>query len=327
MKTSVLPTNDLAFGAYPQRSDSHRASWSLSWPSLVKQSHGVPSSFLAKLGRDRVWVALLSDDELLEQISATGAQLRSTGMIEHQCAIALALASEVMLRSIGLSPYESQLQTAYHLLKGRLVEMQTGEGKTLSAALAAAVAASAGSSVYVLTANDYLVERDYQFLTPFYEAMGFTADRILSTTEPVARKSAWRHPIVYSSARELAFDYLRDHLRSGGNRDPLTGRALALTANAVDGADGQVSDIESLIPGLCFCIVDEADSLLHPRKALYRKLQRQAGSSDCFGRATDSNSVRKQTGRPRVETACAGAGGNGALRSASVQQRPRLRRC
>ncbi|HEX6361389.1 MAG TPA: preprotein translocase subunit SecA, partial [Albitalea sp.] len=114
------------------------------------------------------------------------------------------------------------------------------------------VASMAGVPVHVLTANDYLVQRDAEALAPFFAALGATCGAVLQATPRDARAALYRRAVVYTTAKELGFDYLRDHHRLGGARDPRLLRALAL--------DGR--DDAPVLPGLCLALLDEADSLL-----------------------------------------------------------------
>jgi preprotein translocase subunit SecA len=91
---------------------------------------------------------------------------RSRAPAGRRCTQALALVREAAVRSLGMRPYDTQLLGAALLLRGRLAEMQTGEGKTLTAGLAAALVAMAGVPVHVITVNDYLAERDAAKLRP-----------------------------------------------------------------------------------------------------------------------------------------------------------------
>ena len=200
---------------------------------------------------------------------------------------ALALAAHHFAEQLGLRPYPTQLLAAWLLLQSQFAEMATGEGKTLAMGLAAAVAALGGAPVHVLTANDYLAARDQAMLAPAYAALGLTSAAVTAKTPPEERSAAYRCPIVHSTAREIGFDYLRDHLLLGGQRDPRTRRAAALAADsraAVFAADSPAAALaaggrgalspaplaaaahptaaEPLLPGLCFALLDEADSLL-----------------------------------------------------------------
>ena len=135
-----------------------------------------------------------------------------------------------------------------------LVEMATGEGKSLATALAAAIAALAGIPVHVLTANDYLVARDAASFESLFARLSLTVATILANTDAPQRREAYRQSIVYTTAREVAFDYLRDRLSHPG-----CGQEGTLVDRLrLSGAP----DSGPLMQGLCMAIIDEADSIL-----------------------------------------------------------------
>ena len=147
------------------------------------------------------------------------------------------------------------------MLDGRLAEMATGEGKTLAAGLARGRRALAGVPVHVLTANDYLVQRDRDELAPLYDALGLASACVLpSMSRAAARAPPTAATSSTSRAKELAFDYLRDHLLLRGERDPRLLRARC----AIGDADPAALDASS--PRRCracaSALIDEADSIL-----------------------------------------------------------------
>jgi preprotein translocase subunit SecA len=142
---------------------------------------------------------------------------------------------------------------ALAIIQGTIAEMATGEGKTLTAAVAASIWGWAGKPVHVLTVNDYLVDRDAQEMRPVYQQLGLTAGAVTHETPPEERFSHYRCGVVYVTSKELVADFLRDQLRLG-----LLRTGLAASVNALI-TGGQES---ILVPGLHRAIVDEADSLL-----------------------------------------------------------------
>lgn len=192
-------------------------------------------------------------------LAATRADLRRDGLADETLGAALALAAVALGEALGKTPYPTQLYAAWLMLGGRLAEMATGEGKTLAAALASAVGALAGASVHVLTANDYLVERDRTLLEPFYRRLGLSSAIVLPAHPREQRAAAYRCDIVHVTARELVFDYLNDHLRLAGERDSRVLRARAL-ASAPDA--GEPAGTEPVLPALAFALIDEADAIL-----------------------------------------------------------------
>ena len=168
---------------------------------------------------------------------------------------ALAAVREAARRTVGLEAYPPQLLTAWKLICGRLVELDTGEGKTLSAALAACVAGLAGVPTHVVTVNDYLAQRDAQTMGPLFAFFGVSVG-VVHSGVPHARRSAdYARGVTYCTNKDLVFDYLRDRVNARG----VSSRAQL----AVRQMHGIAQTREPLrLRGLHFAIVDEADSIL-----------------------------------------------------------------
>ncbi|MBL8241199.1 MAG: hypothetical protein JNM66_27500 [Bryobacterales bacterium] len=124
--------------------------------------------------------------------------------------IDLAPAIDAAERALRLKLFPAQLQCAQALLRGSIVEMQTGEGKTLAAMPAAALLAQAGKGVHVLTANDYLASRDAEWMRPAYEQLGLRVASIGQASTAAERRQAYGADVTYLSATEAGFDHLRD---------------------------------------------------------------------------------------------------------------------
>jgi preprotein translocase subunit SecA len=181
--------------------------------------------------------------------------LLRAGFAPDAVARVFALLRVVSARHLGMTPYDVQLMAAAAMLGGRMAELATGEGKTLSAALTAATAALAGRMVHVVTVNDYLASRDAAQLAPFYRALGLTTGLIVAGQKPAERRAAYARDIVYASNKELVFDYLRDQMRRRATASALHARVARL--------DGRAGHEDGLVMrGLDFVIVDEADSVL-----------------------------------------------------------------
>lgn len=166
---------------------------------------------------------------------------------------ALRIAATAMEQALGVRAYWQQVMAARALLDQRLVEMDTGEGKTVAIALAAGVAALAGTPVHVVTANDYLAQRDADELRVFYARLGLTVSSIAQSMEMAQRREAYACDVTYCTAKELAFDYLRDSLLQPGDLSPIERRLR-------EGA-AQVPQ-QPVLRGLCMAILDEADTIL-----------------------------------------------------------------
>jgi preprotein translocase subunit SecA len=169
---------------------------------------------------------------------------------------AFALVREAAARALGVEHYDVQLMAGRVLAEGMLAEMETGEGKTLAATLPACAAALAGIPVHVITANDYLVERDADSMRPLYAALGLRVGAVVDRErDPERRRSAYRCDVTYATSKGIAFDYLRDGLERRQRRG-----ALPLHIEDLGGAAPLAGRL--LLRGLCFAIVDEADSVL-----------------------------------------------------------------
>jgi preprotein translocase subunit SecA len=122
----------------------------------------------------------------------------------------LAIAREAAARTVGLRAFDEQLVACCALLSGHAVEMDTGEGKTLVGALAAAGHARSGRSVHVISVNDYLAERDAAWMAPFFTLLGISVGWVGQHSTRDARREAYRRDVVYAPIAELGFDVLRD---------------------------------------------------------------------------------------------------------------------
>ena len=114
---------------------------------------------------------------------------------------------------LAFRPTSEQLLAGVHLFRGRIVEMNAGEGKTVAAAFPAVMHALLGRRVHIATANDYLAARDLDLLGPVYRSLGLTADAVLEHMMPEERRDAYSKAIVYGNMREFGFDFLRDNLK------------------------------------------------------------------------------------------------------------------
>ena len=181
--------------------------------------------------------------------------LRCNGITQAGAARAFALVRQAGRLALGKAHFDVQLLGGWAMLQGMVAEMNTGEGKTLTATLPAATAALAGLPVHVITTNDYLVERDAQIMTPLYQALGLSVAWVSMEMDPAERRRAYRADIVYCSNKTLVFDYLRDLIVLDDDKDE-----DRLRLERLRGGEGRVGEL--FLRGLCFAIVDEADSVL-----------------------------------------------------------------
>jgi preprotein translocase subunit SecA len=183
------------------------------------------------------------------------APLLRRGFQPELAARAFALVRAAAERTLGMRHFPVQLMGGQVMLAGMLAEMETGEGKTLTATLPAATAALAGMPVHVVTVNDYLAQRDGDGMRPLYEALGLTVGVTRHGQSPAERKAAYAADITYCTNKDLGFDYLRDSLTLASR----TGRGR-LRLERLLGRGERLDRL--LLRGLHFAIVDEADSVL-----------------------------------------------------------------
>ena len=185
----------------------------------------------------------------LRDLARRGRLERTAGATER----AFAVAREAALRTVDRRPYPVQIMGARAMTKGYVSEMATGEGKTLTAVVAAAVWAWQGRPVHVITVNDYLVARDAELHADTYRMLGVSVAAVTHETTPPDRYKAYRSGVVYCTSKELVADFLRDQIAMGDQRS---------SASTAVGMLAGRQNRPSLVPGLFRCIADEADSLL-----------------------------------------------------------------
>jgi preprotein translocase subunit SecA len=178
----------------------------------------------------------LSDQEILRRSQALHARALSAEPRIALRASLYALAREASSRVLGQRPFDEQLVAALALDDGHVIEMLTGEGKTLAAVMPAALNAFTDRGVHVLTFNDYLARRDAEWMDPVYQMLGLSAGYVHQGMTPSTRRAAYNADITYVTAKEAGFDHLRDLL-------------------AMDEADLVHRPFN-------FALVDEADSLM-----------------------------------------------------------------
>lgn len=161
-------------------------------------------------------------------------------------------------RVLKMDPYPVQIAGAVSLFEGCLAEMATGEGKTLTVALAAALMGSTGRPCHVITSNDYLASRDAKEMSDFFAFFGLRVDAVTGDLAPPQRENAYQAEITYTTPKEALADFLRDRLALGAPYDP-TRRMIRDLSGAPSGSEGFK---QAVMRGLFFAIVDEADSVL-----------------------------------------------------------------
>lgn len=277
---SVSLRPGIALGRYPER-DELRPGW-------LERTTSVVSALLVRKHRSRsayfnevcslvhahsVRLVNESEADLDAAVTAIRAQLVSDQHTDELVARAFAVIREKSGRTLGMRHFDCQLMGGWVIFHGMLAEMNTGEGKTLTAALPAATAALAGIPVHVITVNDYLAARDAELMRPLYESLGLTVGVIAEDSTTEERQVAYACDITYCTNKQLTFDYLKDRLVLGRG----TGR-IQLQVDRLDHKHSRHSGL--LLRGLCFAIVDEADSVLIDEARTPLILSRPADSKD-----------------------------------------------
>ncbi|MGV9859926.1 accessory Sec system translocase SecA2 [Gordonia sp. NPDC003425] len=184
------------------------------------------------------WAAELDDDQFRPE-----AEKLDIGDSPADRAKFMALVREAADRSLGLRPFDVQLQGALRLLEGDVIEMATGEGKTLAGAIAAVGHVLEGHQVHVISVNDYLATRDAEWMKPLFDAFGITVHAVSENSTRTERTRAYAADVTYGSVNEIGFDVLRDQLAQ--SPDDLVSPTPDVAI--IDEADSVLVD-EALIP-------------------------------------------------------------------------------
>lgn len=167
-------------------------------------------ALLPKIADREESIAKLSDEELTEKVGklrGSERELADDELVEY-----CALAREAAKRALDERPYDVQLLGVMGMLSGHVVQMATGEGKTLAGALTAAGFAVRGKRVHVISVNDYLAKRDAEWMRPVYELLGVSVGYVGEKVSTEHRRSAYESEVCYGSVSEIGFDLLRDRL-------------------------------------------------------------------------------------------------------------------
>jgi preprotein translocase subunit SecA len=199
----------------------------------------------------------LDDRALSERSLALRYRAQCGEPLERLLVEAFGLVREAARRSIGLAHFDTQLLAGVLLHRRTIAEMQTGEGKTLTATLPLFLQALSGKGVHLATANDYLARRDSEWMRPVFTALGMSVGVVLGGQSQSERRQAYICDVTYGTAREFGFDFLRDRLRA---REAAEGASLLFAGNAPEKAAG--ASFAPVQRGRQFMLVDEADSLL-----------------------------------------------------------------
>ncbi|MAV30721.1 MAG: preprotein translocase subunit SecA [Cycloclasticus sp.] len=196
----------------------------------------VKQKTVKKINEIEASIKALDDEALKAKTEEFRARIEQGETLESLIAEAFAVVREAGVRALGMRHFDVQLIGAMVLNDGRIAEMKTGEGKTLVATLAAYLNALPGKGVHMVTVNDYLAERDSEWMGQLFSFLGMTTGVIVNTMSPEQRREAYAADITYGTNNEFGFDYLRDNMAFG---------------------------VEDKVQrGLHYAIIDEVDSIL-----------------------------------------------------------------
>jgi preprotein translocase subunit SecA len=254
----------LRLGSYPQRVDEGLdgleqviTGWFGRQRTRLQRNRYSQRYIVRKVARYEEALQNCTDEALDNVLQELRFQLHRQGLQESLIIEAFAVIREVSGRVLGKRHFDVQLYGGWLMMNGMLAEMQTGEGKTLTTTLPACTAALAGIPVHVITANDYLAERDCEIMLPLYQRLQLSAAPVIDGMEPQQCREAYRADIVHTTNKQVAFDYLRDRIEMGDDTGDLRFQYRQIQRQQSTAADNQL-----LLRGLCFAIIDEADSVL-----------------------------------------------------------------
>ena len=205
---------------------------------------------------EREWMEL-KDAELQHRFLEIREKFRRGGKLADELVLpALAGLREAAHRQLGLRPFPVQLMGALALHRGYLAEMATGEGKTLTAGLAGVLAGWSKRPCHIVTVNDYLVQRDAEWLEAFYHFCGVRVGYVIAWHSQPERVKGYGCDVTYVTSKELLADFLRDRLQLGRLQDPTRRLIRFMLQPQLESQNGLV------LRGLHTAIVDEADSVL-----------------------------------------------------------------
>lgn len=178
----------------------------------------------------------LSDNELKGKTAAFKERLEKNESTDDIAAEAFAVVREASKRVFGMRHFDAQMKGGLVLHQGKIAEMRTGEGKTLTSTLPSYLNAISGKGVHVITVNDYLAKRDADWSRPLFEFLGLTVGCNIPGLSAAEKNNAYQADITYGTNNEFGFDYLRDNMA--------------------------FSPQDRVQRGLHFAVIDEVDSIL-----------------------------------------------------------------
>jgi preprotein translocase subunit SecA len=217
----------------------------------------------------------LDDADFPRRTEGFRRRLADGARLDGLVAEAYALVREAARRRLGERPFDVQMMGAVVLHRGRIVEMKTGEGKTLASVPAAYLNALGGRGVHIVTVNDYLAERDAGWMGPVYRLLGVSVGVILGQMDNARRKEAYAKDITYGTNNEFGFDYLRDNMCFSPAEKVQRGHAFAIVdeidnilideartpliiSGSAEDDTARYFEANRIVPGLVECAKDPA---------------------------------------------------------------------
>ncbi len=192
---------------------------------------------------DELLLPEVSDDQIKEMTVHLGQRVLQEGVFDQAVVDGFALVREASARVLGMRHFDVQIAAGLALHAGRVVQMQTGEGKTLVAVLPALVESLTGRGVHVLTFNNYLARRDAEWMGDVYRFLGTSVAHVDEGMSPAQRREAYLADVTYLTAREMGYDMLRESLARRGSQRVMRPLNMAI----VDEADSIMID-EARVP-------------------------------------------------------------------------------
>ena len=250
-------------------------------------------------------VQALSDEALKAKTAEFRERHQAGESLDQLLPEAFACVREAARRRLGMRHFDVQLIGGITLHRGKIAEMRTGEGKTLVATLAAYLNAIDGG-VHVITVNDYLAQRDANWMRPVFEALGMTVGVVLSGQDPATKRAAYACDIAYGTNNEFGFDYLRDNMAF--RLEDKVQRALHYAI--VDEVDSILID-EARTPLIISGAVDDNTELYRKVNVLIPRLTRQQeeeGPGDYSVDEKQKQVYLTEDGHQHIEELLAGEG-------------------
>jgi preprotein translocase subunit SecA len=235
----------------------------------------------------------MSDEELKEQTPKFKRKLDNGAELDDILHEAFATVREVSRRTVDMRPFDVQLMGAISLHEGNMTEMKTGEGKTLVATMPLYLNALTGEGAHLVTVNDYLAERDAEWMGHIYRFLGMSVGTIISDKSTQERKEAYAADITYGTNNEFGFDYLRDNMKT--NLDEMVQRDLNYAI--IDEVDSVLID-ESRTPLIISGKTEQSTELYHETNNIIPYLKRD---HDYLVDEEDKSTTLTDSGVEKVE--------------------------